>query len=266
MARIDRATDMAADLAADVAKQTPAEIAARLDKDRDALARSIEGLRDRLAPETLLDDVIGYAKANIAPYAQAVDRTVRANPLAAVLAGAAVAWLVLGRKGGSQPDAAAHAAQTQVYADRADADQVWASASVLQDAERLQDQERLVEDWIRSTLEDTDAQQAAARQPGRLIEDRPLLAAGIGMAIGAAVGAILPRTAVEDRVLGPDRDLLLAQARAVLREEENRVTQSSVTFATTLASGLVASLASSLANTLASRVAAAKDDKPEGRS
>jgi len=243
-----------------MATQTPAEIAARLDEDRDALAQSIEGLRDRLTPNVLLEDVIGYAQSNLAPYAKAVDGAVRANPLAAVLAGAAVAWLVLGRKGGPHPDAAREARTEAAAAAAAPA-----MAGLIPDSDLSAEQASLAEDWILTTPDATEAPQAAARPSGRLIEDSPLIAAGIGMAIGAAVGAALPRTAVEDRVLGPDRDLLLAQARAVLREEESRVAQTSVTFATTLASGLVASLASSLANTLASRVAATKDDAPKDR-
>ncbi len=261
MARLDPLSDQPS-------LQTPAEIAARLEEDREALSRSIEGLRDRLTPDVLLADVKGFAMTNIGPYAQAVDRTVRANPLAAVLAGAAVAWLVFGRLGGTDADVDAAQDDKAEPESGGRTDGPASASPFLMDTTAPQDQAGRVEDWIEDTLKGPDEPDATpAQRHGRLIEDRPLFAAGIGMAIGAALGAALPRTAVEDRLLGPDRDQLLAQARAVLRADEDRAAQSGVTFATTVASGVAASLASSLvstlATTLASKMNTAKDDEPK---
>lgn len=66
------------------------------------------------------------------------------------------------------------------------------------------------------------ARLAATRQGARLIEERPLTAGAVALALGAAVAVALPRTASEDRVLGPERDRLLSRARDLLDQERAR--------------------------------------------
>jgi ElaB/YqjD/DUF883 family membrane-anchored ribosome-binding protein len=66
------------------------------------------------------------------------------------------------------------------------------------------------------------ARLAVVRQGTALIEERPMVAGAIGMAIGAAVAAALPRTETEDRLFGPDRDRLLMRAQQVLWQERDR--------------------------------------------
>src|SRR5690606_6923458 len=48
---------------------------------------------------------------------------------------------------------------------------------------------------------------------GRMLEEQPLLVGAIGIAIGAALGAILPRTESEDRLLGETRDSAARQLK-----------------------------------------------------
>ena len=82
----------------DFKDQTADEIAAMLERERQGLAASLGGLRSRLSADMLVDDAIGYLNANIGPYARSLDGAVRSNPMAAVLTGVGLAWLVLGRK------------------------------------------------------------------------------------------------------------------------------------------------------------------------
>ncbi len=85
--------------------QTTDDIAAMLERERQDLAASIDGLRTRLSVDALVGDALGYARTNAAPYASVLDSAVRANPLAAVMVGVGLAWLVLGRKGQTAPPA-----------------------------------------------------------------------------------------------------------------------------------------------------------------
>ena len=79
------------------------ELATNLERERAELAQNIDGLRDRLSVDALMGDAFGYAKANMAPYARALDGAVRAHPIAAVMAGVGLAWLVFGRRTSSSP-------------------------------------------------------------------------------------------------------------------------------------------------------------------
>lgn len=87
----------------DMTDQSPDAIAARLERERADLAQSINGLRDRLTTDALLGDALGYARDQAAPYARALDQAVRANPMAAVMAGVGLAWLIFGRKSPAPP-------------------------------------------------------------------------------------------------------------------------------------------------------------------
>lgn len=61
------------------------------------------------------------------------------------------------------------------------------------------------------------------RRGGQAASDHPLLAAALGLGIGAAVAALLPRTQTEDDAFGRESDRLMADAARLLREERDRL-------------------------------------------
>lgn len=269
------------------------EIAASLERERADLAMTIDGLRDRLSVDTLVGDALGYAKANMAPYARALDGAVRANPLAAVMVGVGLAWLVFGRKGGAlQPDTSLAGTKFEAMsrwedeggpvAPLPEADTAWITAAdALRDrasaalsrieaaararlrpaAELARDRAEVLADLAKGTraamLQGLNglnaeaqarilavreqayvARTAAVRQGTKLIEERPVVAGAIGMAIGAAVAAALPRTETEDRIFGEERDRLLAGAQAALRQEKARAGHTASRLAENVASNV----------------------------
>ena len=86
-----------------IAPNSPRQIEAQLDKDREALLTSLETLRERFSITNLWSDGASLVKANAGPYTQAIDAAVRANPLALSVTAIGLAWLILGRRG--TPDA-----------------------------------------------------------------------------------------------------------------------------------------------------------------
>lgn len=59
-------------------------------------------------------------------------------------------------------------------------------------------------------------------QLAQFIQDQPLIAAGLGLAIGAALGAVLPETELENRVVGERADEVKARARAAASEQAEK--------------------------------------------
>ena len=55
-----------------------------------------------------------------------------------------------------------------------------------------------------------------------LFERQPLIVGAIAFAVGAAIGAALPRTRIENSTFGATRDDLVAEAERIYEEEKNR--------------------------------------------
>jgi hypothetical protein len=77
---------------------TPTDIERALTAERAALAGTLAALRDRLAPGSLMADGRAALRAEAGPMVARLDRAIRAQPVAAAVAGVALAALVLGRR------------------------------------------------------------------------------------------------------------------------------------------------------------------------
>jgi Protein of unknown function (DUF3618) len=64
------------------------------------------------------------------------------------------------------------------------------------------------------------AARSSSRETGRMIEDHPMVMAAVMLALGAAFGASLPRSTVEDNAFGAERDRLMRQAADLLAQEK----------------------------------------------
>lgn len=97
--------------------ESPREIEAQLDQDRDALSASLDALRDRFSLNSMWEDGASLLKNNAGPYTQVLDKAVRANPVALALTAVGVAWLVLGRRGTPSVEQAPALAGTRFEAE-----------------------------------------------------------------------------------------------------------------------------------------------------
>jgi hypothetical protein len=86
----------------DMSDFTTHEIERSLERDRLALAQSLVDLRDRLRPAALMEEgkaaLMAQARPMVSPVLDRLDGAVRAKPVAAAVAGLALAALLLDRK------------------------------------------------------------------------------------------------------------------------------------------------------------------------
>lgn len=68
-----------------------------------------------------------------------------------------------------------------------------------------------------------DARQGMRSGVGWLVSEQPLVLGALGLAVGAAIGALLPGTEAEDRLMGETRDRLVGQARETAEQGYERV-------------------------------------------
>ena len=72
------------------------QIEAALERDRAALAASLETLQDRISVDSFGREAVALMRGNSAPYTKLIDTAVRANPMAAALTVVGLAWLIFG--------------------------------------------------------------------------------------------------------------------------------------------------------------------------
>lgn len=240
--------------------RSPAQIELEAEASRARVSDLLEELRERISPGVIVDQVLGYTEDGAGrEFVQTLGDQARRNPLACAIIGAGVAWLMLSdhrtRNGGTSyalPDgdgasagngmlkAAGNAVDTvshmfdkassaassvgeaasSGYASTADgtrrfADQVKSTVGSLED--KAMDMARQGRDRIAS------AGVAAGTRSWDLLTDQPLVTAGLGLAVGAAIGAMLPSTETEDELMGGYSDDLKNQAQEAAGEQFEKI-------------------------------------------
>jgi hypothetical protein len=263
------------------AAETPRQIEAQLDEDRDALSASIDALGKRFSLESLWSDGASLITANAGPYTQALDAAVRANPVALALTAVGLAWLILGRRGQATADPSPLAGtkfeaearwedEGGPVSELPETDALWMEeadrlrrrassliarinaavrdnlapaaelaksradvvASLAKDVRRvmaqgLENVTGSARDTALAAREQAYTMRIAARKAGaETVRDNPVVAGIALAAAGAAVAAVLPQSAFENRLLGAPRDRLVGEAKRVLQDERQRVARS----------------------------------------
>jgi len=227
---------------------------------RARISATLAELRTRVSPGHMLDEAIDYARdGNGADMVLNLGRQATDNPLSVALLGAGLAWLMLAQRRSRDGKAVrttkgdGSVATTEPASLSEPTDRTTAMASkmdkttrrVSRKAEDATDQaseaatsayERAsgMMDRARETTTETygrarDAMERSVssamegtRGLTKFMQEEPLVVAGLGIALGALVGALLPATEIENRAMGETSDQLKRDARAVAREQWER--------------------------------------------
>jgi ElaB/YqjD/DUF883 family membrane-anchored ribosome-binding protein len=230
----------------DDARKDPATLEREIDQTRANMDRTLGALERKFSPGQLLDQAMEFARENGGEFANNLGRSVKENPVPALLTAVGIAWMVASsnRPRSSIADA---------YDDRNDyntigfdetgdeddageekegglnekAQQLKASAEgtlteaghrVKSAAERTRQKlagtKHTVSAGLRRTSGTAQVQSQRVREGfNSLLAEQPLLLGALGIAVGAAIGAALPATEQEDRLFGSMRDKTLSEAK-----------------------------------------------------
>lgn len=219
------------------ARKDPQTLEREIDQKRSDISHLVEALENKLSPGQLIDQALAYAKGNGGEFFSNLGTTLKANPVPTVLTSVGLVWLMLGqnrrpvtqRHGpglGERLDGAGqrlHAAR-QHLGQRVDSLHERAS----QAGHGLVDGLSHGGEQLSARMH--DASDALQRQGQHLrgslqhlLQEQPLALAAVGVALGAVVGAALPSTRTEDRLLGDTSDRLTGKARQMLSEGVEQV-------------------------------------------
>ncbi|KTT28084.1 hypothetical protein NS201_21440 [Pseudomonas oryzihabitans] len=212
-------------------RKNPEELEREIDQKRERIEDLVGALESRLSPGQLFDQALSYTKGHSGEFAHNLGTTLKANPVPAVLTSVGLLWLALGQNrtpalattgtplkdklAGAMDSVAKGADHTRDSLNRGShdvRDKVTGlgesvSAKAAQTGERLSDTAAHAKDTL------ADQAQQLKGSFDTLLREQPLVVGALGIALGALLGAALPRTQTEDRTLGKHSDKLTAKVK-----------------------------------------------------
>ncbi|MCT8990833.1 DUF3618 domain-containing protein [Chelativorans sp. SCAU2101] len=220
-------------------EKTSAELEHEAESVRSRMTETAESLQRKLSPGQLVDEFTAYFRNSDGKIAlDNLKAQVRDNPLPLAMISAGVAWLFMGggpsarQYGWNGRDNGQDATAADTFG--ASGAEVWEGASGLEPLEggapygdrNAQDSGASLTDRVGAAYSATGeaASSAASRVSGTArsvgrrageagssarrmltdsLEQEPLILGALGVAVGAAVGAMMPRTKVEEAYLAP---------------------------------------------------------------
>jgi hypothetical protein len=202
----------------DAAGNTPAQIEADIAATRVELGEILGALELRLAPRQLLDRGVGILKDTICAQSNRLSQSLRGQPLALALVGLGIGWLLMSQGSRRRPS---HPAGERVGEGGTVADMTSDISPPIDYAYArgkpiVMNKAPAGLDGAGNTLDQSRG------RASRLMNRHPLASGAFGFLAGATVALLLPRSAAEERLIGPAGEWLCEEAAGLGREAVER--------------------------------------------
>lgn len=177
------------------------EIEQGIRETRMQLDNTLEAIQNRFSPGGLADEAVRYLRESGAnEFAHNFNESVKSNPIPVALMGVSLAWLMWSGRDGRHESSRIDSADAMRHRLGEAGD------NVREQAERVREGAR--ERAVRVREGTMQSVEQARDGLGTLLYEQPLLIGALGVAAGAALGAMLPATRQEDEVMGEASDQL----------------------------------------------------------
>jgi hypothetical protein len=177
----------------------PEELERTAEQIRADLDRTLDALERKLSPSQLLDRSLAYLRDHGGEMTRSVGEAVRRNPVPIVLAIAGIGWLV----------AASLRSRNEIDDDTLGDESPYADPP----ARRARFYDRFGNRFARAADATVERTRRTQYRVVSQIERQPLLLGGLAVALGALLGAVIPATEYEDRIVGELRDRAVERAK-----------------------------------------------------
>ena len=213
------------------AQKDPETLEREIDHTRAQMNQTLGALERRLTPGQIVDEAVGLFREHGRDFAANLGSSIKENPVPAILAAVGIGWLMFGPRHPSPPrspyrhydyydpnyEGTVSSVRESIKNTVADAgEKVRSSAIAARDrvADSWTTSKDAVRDRMSQTASTAEAQVNRAREGfNTLLEEQPIILGALGLAVGAAIGAMLPSTEQEDHILGPARDKTVSQIK-----------------------------------------------------
>lgn len=201
-------------------EKRPEEILAEIDRTRDEMDRTLSAIEHRLTPGQLVDQGLDYLRhSGAAEYVQNLGGTAKQNPLPIALAAIGIGWLMaLGRQPAQQSYAATSGSGLREgigsMRDKASSAMQSTSDSLSSAKDRVTGSMSSMRDRAGQMTDSAKYQWERARGGvDYLVHEQPLALGAIGLAVGAVLAAMAPRTQKEEELMGEASRSLMEKAK-----------------------------------------------------
>ncbi|MBT2339345.1 MULTISPECIES: DUF3618 domain-containing protein [Pseudomonas] len=204
------------------AQKSPETIEREIDAQRAHISHIVDALGSKFTPGQMLDQALTIAKGNGSAFFTNLGTSVRNNPVPAVLTTVGLCWLMLGQnrppqvgyRVGPDQDSGGWSEGLSDGLNSAKERLHGTTDSLREGFNHLKDKASHLADDLGSSAHQAkrSAHQAGERmahgshdlgdQFSRLLKEQPLMMAAAGIALGAMLGAALPTSSTEQRVMG----------------------------------------------------------------
>lgn len=235
--------------ATDPAGRSADQIQHEIDRTRSDMEQTLTAIQRKLSPEFITDEVVSYLRnGGATEFLHNFNESVKRNPMPVTLMGIGLAWLMMsGRQGSYAP----HNASESHMGDRLRGAAGALGGMARAGRERVSDAALGVRERAAHVGSSVRSQAAHLRERGaemggrarggagqlggsaregayrarsnmagmgEMMREQPLLLGALGVALGAALGSMLPPTRQEDEWMGDTRDRFARQARDQMNE------------------------------------------------
>ena len=201
-------------------EKRPEEILAEIDRTRDEMDRTLSAIEHRLTPGQLVDQGLDYLRhSGAAEYVQNLGGTAKQNPLPIALAAIGIGWLMaLGRQPAQQNYGTTSSTGLREgmgsMRDKASGAMQGASDSLTSAKDRVSGSMSSMRDRAGQMTDSAKYQWERARGGvDYLVHEQPLALGAIGLAVGAVLAAMAPRTQKEEELMGEASRNLMDKAK-----------------------------------------------------
>ena len=227
--------------------KTAAEIEKEVDAARREVTETVEAIEDKLSPGQLIDKVLPLfrqsgASATMAHYGKSLTHSAQANPMPFLLVGAGLAWMALSSGQTSRPRVASGAPSYDRPAgspargeddghgrahDAMDTVRDTMGGAADTARHRLHDlndkahsaYDKVAEGASRAATGAASSARRYASQGRDLALEHPLILGLAGFTLGAAIGAALPASDLENEAVGKYSDKVKKDVETAAREQ-----------------------------------------------
>lgn len=192
--------------------KSPETLEREIDQQRNSINHIVDSLEKRFTPGQLFDQAMAYTRSNGGEFFQNLGNVVKNNPMPVVLAGIGLAWLAASDK---TPPAPARASAGPGLGSKLSHALGQATDTLAHATSNAASTGQGLKEHAGELSQQAQAQAAQLKnQFSRVLEEQPLVVAAVGLALGAALGAVLPTTRQESQLMGSTSNALTDTLKA----------------------------------------------------